>query len=108
MSKTKTSQSQQETTPNPFTAAFTNPLAGFDPMEAFGRMAQDNMERIQSFYDELAAWEAKSYDRAKAAAEQLADLASESMTYLSTLAAEWRKVGLEATKRSAELFQPKA
>ena len=80
----------------------------FDPVAIWGRMAQDNLERVQTFYDELASYESKAYERAKTATNQLADLANESLTYAIKLANEWRELSIEATRRSAEMFKVKA
>ncbi len=82
-----------------------NPL---DPMALWTRMTQDHIARIQAYYDELAGFEAKAYERAKTATNQLADLANESITYASKLAAEWREMTIEATKRGVEMFRARA
>jgi len=87
MTKTETSQVQQD---------------------AFTKMTQEAMGRMQAFYDELAAWEGKAYSRAKQTSEQLSSLAADTMTYMTELAAEWRKVTLEATRRGAEMFRARA
>jgi len=80
----------------------------FDPMEMWSKWTNDSLVRMQSLYDEMASIEGKAYDRAKATSEQLADLTSESITYFTKLADEWRKITLDATRRSAEAFKPKA
>ena len=80
----------------------------FDPMEMWSKWTQDGIARMQAFYDELAAIEAKAYDRAKVTTEQLAELASESVAYATKLTREWHQMTLEATRRGAEVFKPKA
>ena len=65
--------------------------------ERFARMTQDAIARMQAFYDELARFESKAYS-----------LATDTFTYVSELAAEWRKATLDATRRGAELFKAKA
>ena len=80
----------------------------FDPMAMWTRISQDSITRMQAYYDELATFEAKAYDRAKTATSQLTDMANESLTYATKLAAEWRALTLEATKRGAEMFRAKA
>ncbi|HUH00834.1 MAG TPA: hypothetical protein VML75_02500 [Kofleriaceae bacterium] len=95
MSKPNTpasSQTQQSTTD-----------AGFDPMQAWTRLTQENIARVQGLYDELASWEAKAYDRAKQTADQLSELANESLAYATKLASEWRALTLQATRKAAEL-----
>lgn len=94
MTKTAPSQTQK------------NPTAGgFDPMEMVSRLTAENVARLQSLYDELASWESKAYDRAKSAADQMAELANESFQYASKLTAEWRELTLEATRRSTDLLR---
>ena len=44
------------------------------------------------------------YDRARAATTDLAALAQESIAYVSSMTAEWRKMSVEATRRVAETF----
>jgi hypothetical protein len=99
MSKTNTSQPQQEK---------ASAAPGFDPiiplvlsLDAWSRLAQENIGRAQSFYDELASFESASYERAKKTANEMADLVSDSIAYASKLAAEWRALTIEATRRGA-------
>jgi len=80
----------------------------FDPMEMWSKWTNDGIGRMQALYDELASIEAKAYDRAKVATEQFAELTSESITYFTKIAEEWRKITLDATRRGAEAFKPKA
>lgn len=95
MTKEKNSQTQKDE---------TKPAAAFDPMATFGKLTEDHMARAQAFYDELAGWEAKAYDRSKDAMEQISTMATQSLAYASALASEWRNLTLEATRRGAEFF----
>jgi hypothetical protein len=61
--------------------------------ERFTRMTQDAIARMQAFYDELARFESKAYT-----------LATDTFTYFTDLAAEWRKATLDATRKGAEMF----
>lgn len=99
MSKPNTPTSSQTQQTNGSNGA----AAAFDPMQTWTRLTQENIVRVQALYDELAAWEAKAYDRAKQTADQLADLANESLAYASKLAGEWRALTLEATRKAAEM-----
>ncbi len=87
MSKNETSQVQQD---------------------AWTKMTQEALGRMQAFYDEMAALEGKAYTRAKQTSEQLSALAADTLTYMTELAAEWRKVTLEATRRGAEMLRARA
>ena len=91
MSKSKNSQTQKET-------------PAFDPMATFGKLTEDNLQRVQALYDELASWESRAYDRTKATMSHVSEMANDSLAYASALSAEWRKLTLEATRRGVELF----
>jgi hypothetical protein len=82
--------------------------SSFDPMAMWSRISQDSITRMQAYYEELATYEAKAYDRAKTTTAQLTEMANESLTYATKLAAEWRTLTMEATKRGAEMFRAKA
>ena len=101
MSENKTSQSQQE-----------GPAGSFDPLklwtaglETWTRITRDNVERLQSFYNQAADLESATYERAKKSAKELGDMVSESVTYVADLSREWRKVGIETARRSARVFR---
>lgn len=117
MSKQTTSQTQKETESEP--RPESKPESRFDPMpflmmgpanmfDAWAHMAKDSMERMQSFYDELAEFEDSAYTQLKKNARDLGDMMSESITYMADLSREWRKLSIEATRRSTELFSPRA
>jgi len=59
---------------------------------------------MTAYWNELSAFEHTAYERAKAMSADLAKLATESFTYANQLAAEWRKLGLEATRKLTEQF----
>jgi hypothetical protein len=72
----------------------TKPKTPFDHLHA----------TLTAYWSEMASFEQAAYDRARSATADLAKLANESMTYAGQLAAEWRKLGLEATKKITEQF----
>ncbi len=71
-----------------------NPKTPFDSIHA----------TVSSYWDELAKLENLVYERAKAATADFAKLTNDSIAYATQLSAEWRKLGLEATKRVTESF----
>lgn len=112
MSKQTASQTREETASEP------RPESQFDPMpflmmgpatmfDAWAHMAKDSMERMQSFYGELADLEDSAYAQIKRNARDLGDMMSESITYVADLSREWRKLSIEAARRSTELFSPR-
>ena len=78
------------------------------PFDQWAQVARDNLTRLQSqingYWDEVASYENAMYERARAATTDLAALAQESIAYVSSMAAEWRKMSVEATKRITETF----
>ena len=125
MSKKNDSQTQQEgqqdsrndannqRTSDPFAFMFS----GFDTWaQVAGQMAEqmtvkttrEHIDRMQSFYNEMADFENVAYGRAKKSAQDVGDMMSESITYMADLGREWRKLTVEATRRSAEMFGPRS
>lgn len=66
------------------------------------------MARITSGYEELSKLEQLATDQARVALNDMARLSQEGLTYANKLSAEWRRLSLDAFKRGAELFTPKA
>ena len=77
--------------------------------EQFSAVARQNLDRLQttlnSYWDEIAGYENAMYERAKAASQDMANLASESISYAAALTAEWRKLSVETTRKIADTFQ---
>ncbi len=78
--------------------------SGFD---AWAQMTKENFDRMQSFYDELADMETASYDRAKQSAREVGSMMGETVSYLADMTREWRRLSIEATKRSAQILHNK-
>lgn len=55
-----------------------------------------------AYWNELSSFEAAAYERAKATTADLTKMASESFAYANQLAAEWRKLGLDAARKLTE------
>jgi hypothetical protein len=107
MSKNQTSQAQQDTPRN--TSSTRLPFEGpfSTVVELWTRMTRDGVGRVQAFGDEWIAIESAAYDRARGAAEEVSRLVADSIDYSARLAAEWRKLGIDAARRSAELMDSK-
>ena len=102
MAKETTSQSQHK-------------APSFDPVvplimgvDAWARIAEESMRRMQSYYDELAKLESTTYARAQKYMSDFNQFMADSATYAADLAAEWRTLSIDATKRTAKLFGAKA
>ncbi|MBM4358647.1 MAG: hypothetical protein FJ096_11125 [Deltaproteobacteria bacterium] len=68
------------------------------------KAVDDGVARLSAAMEEGAKLESKGVAQATQAIEELAKLQRDSLGYLVQLSAEWRKLTLEATKRTAELF----
>lgn len=86
------------------------PRSRFDlPFDQWTQAARENLNRLQTtinaYWDELATYENAMYERARAASADLANLAQESIQYAAALSAEWRKMGIEATRKMTDTFR---
>jgi uncharacterized ferritin-like protein (DUF455 family) len=71
-------------------------------MDAWTKLAKQQVERMEAMTAELAKLEGQSITRAHDAVDEAAKLMKESMSYASQLSAEWRKLGFEAISKSAD------
>lgn len=74
-------------------------------VQAFWMKAvQDTFGKTQAFYEEMAKVDASRNEQASGAIDEMAKLTKESIAYSAALGAEWRRLTLEAIKRSTEMF----
>ena len=73
------------------------------PYDAWKKLVDDQLGRIQTFTDEMARYEKQAVDQATQAVDELAKLMKESMDYAGQLTAEWRKVAIDATHKAADM-----
>ena len=84
-----------------------NNVAG--PMaDAWKKGLEENMARVQSGFEELAKLEQMATEQTRVLLNDIARLQQEGLTWATKVNAEWRKVGMDAFRKSAELFTPKA
>ena len=102
-------QPDSKTTPKTESAgaAPQNPFAAFDPMAAwtvsqqtFQKMMADAHTRAQTFAEQYAALEAQMFARAQTAIDTWAQLARDTLAYSEQLAAQARKMGLDAARKA--------
>lgn len=72
--------------------------------DGFKKAMEDQAGRVESAFSELAKLEEKNLEQACAQLDEVARLTKVSMAYGSELAAQWRKVVLDATRRTADMF----
>lgn len=80
--------------------------------EVFTQAARDNLRRLQEtldvYWQHASSYEDAMYAQARAASQNMAQLANQSIDYLSTLTDEWRKMSREATRQMTDAMTPRA
>ncbi|MDB4995890.1 MAG: hypothetical protein JWM74_3322 [Myxococcaceae bacterium] len=71
---------------------------------AFQKTWNDHVARVASIYEEVGKVEAKQVEQVTTAVDEMAKLTRETLSYTAQLAAEWRRLSLEATRKSTEMF----
>ncbi len=92
-------ESQSRSPSFPFSAMFG--------AEGIQRAMTDGIERTRAFWDEYSRLEAQGMTHARTLVGESARMATETMSYAATLGAEWRKLSLEATRRTFEMLTPR-
>ena len=87
MADKKASQSQQ-TIPN---------IPG---TETWKKMVDEHVERMETVLEQSASFEAKSLEQARTAVEESARLFQDMLTFSAQISSEWRKLAIEATRKS--------
>lgn len=72
--------------------------------DTWTKMVDDHVARVTGAWDEAAKVEAKGLEQAASAIDELAKIQKETLDYFGNLTAEWRKLSLDATKRTADFF----
>lgn len=94
MTTEKTSQAQH------------SPFSGFLAMpglDAWRAMMEAQTARFEAMLSELERLERERHERTVSALDDATRLVKSTLEYQRELAAEWRKMGVEAAKKSAEL-----
>ena len=69
----------------------------------FKKAVSDHAERVESVFAEMAKLEEKGLEQAAAQLDEAARLTKVSLAYGSELAAQWRKLWVDAARRTAEM-----
>ena len=72
--------------------------------DAWNKMVTEQSDKVAAMYDELAKLETKGFDQTRAALEETTKLVKSTLEYQMQLAAEWRKLAIDATRRAAEVM----
>lgn len=65
---------------------------------------EDHVTRVNGIVAEVNKFEQKNAEQITNAVDEYAKLTRENLAYATQLAAEWRKLSLEATKKAASFF----
>lgn len=69
---------------------------------------EDHVSRVNAVVTEANKLEQKNVEQFTNAVDEVAKLTRENLAYATQLAAEWRKLSLEATKKAASFVNPQA
>lgn len=75
-------------------------------MAGWGKLWQDQLERIDSATEDAVKLQEHGAARTCQAMDELSSLGRASFEYANRLSVEWRRVGIEAWRRSAEMMTP--
>ena len=68
------------------------------------KLVAEQVARAAGLGEEMAKAEAKRVEQTTAAIDEMARMTKETLGYMTSLSAEWRKLSLEAAKRAAEMM----
>ena len=71
---------------------------------AWKKLVDEQTVRMESLYSEIAKMEDKGVERMQSAVDESARLLKDTFAWYGEMTSEWRKMTLDATKRTAELF----
>jgi hypothetical protein len=69
----------------------------------FKKAIEENASRVESAFSEMAKLEEKSLEQACAQLDEATRLTKVSLAYASELGAQWRKLMVDAARRTAEM-----
>ncbi|MBI5545787.1 MAG: hypothetical protein HY901_18005 [Deltaproteobacteria bacterium] len=76
--------------------------------ETWAKMMTEQSQRITAIVDEMAKLESRGMEQFRVAIEESTRLTKSALEYQAQLAGEWRKMAVEAARRSVEMITPKA
>jgi hypothetical protein len=64
----------------------------------------EQLARVELMYGEMARMQEQSLEQTRHAVDEMAKLTKDSINYFGQLQAEWRKLTLDAAKKSADFL----
>jgi len=88
---------------------FTNPFVQSQQfLDLWAKATQEQIARMDQMSEQLHKMQGQAVERTREAIDETARLMKESLAYSTQLSTEWRKISLDATKKAADLYTPKA
>jgi hypothetical protein len=75
-------------------------------IDAWKKATDAQLARVQSFYDNAAAWESRGAEQTRGAIDESARLMRETVLYTTQISSEWRKQSLEAMRSALSMMTP--
>ena len=72
-------------------------------MAVWKKMVEEQLQRFAAVQDEMAKAEQRHAEQVRAAIDEHARMMKESLAYAAQLSSEWRKLSLDAARRSADV-----
>ena len=72
--------------------------------DGFKKAIEDHAARVESVFGEMAKLEEKGLEQACASIDEATRLTKVGLAYTSELAAQWRKLMVDAARRTAEVL----
>ena len=76
--------------------------------DALKKVAGDQAGRLEQLYAQAAKYEGQAVAQVTATVDEVARLSKDTFSYYGQLSAEWRKLTLEAAKKTTERFTSQA
>ena len=73
---------------------------------AWKKMVDEQIARTELMYGEVARLQEQNLEQSRHAVDEMAKLTKDSLNYFAQLSAEWRKLTLDAAKKSADFLSP--
>lgn len=84
-----------------------NTAAAFTPMQAYDawkKVIEEQISRMSAVYEEFAKLEGKGLQQARNSIDEVSKAMKDSITYANEYSSEWRRLTLDAARRTAELI----
>ena len=77
-------------------------------MDAWRKTVEEQTARLGAMVEEIDLLQQKQVEQTTQALDEYSKLVRESFTYAAQLTAQWRRLALESSKRTAEMMAPRS